>query len=135
MCFYPRGHFMSSASLSALLQVSGVSKGFSGVAVLKNIDFTVHTGEVHALLGGNGAGKSTLIKIIAGVETADSGSLWLNAFSHKLPLSAVSTPAMIFISVDFPAPFPPNSAWTSPVCTVKSIFFRTATPEKPLLTP
>lgn len=57
----------------ALLVAAGVSKAFSGVYALKDVDFDLRAGEVHALLGPNGAGKSTLIKILDGVQTHDAG--------------------------------------------------------------
>jgi rhamnose transport system ATP-binding protein len=56
-----------------LVALRGVSKTFAGIRVLKDVDFDVLPGEVHALLGENGAGKSTLIKIIAGVHSPDAG--------------------------------------------------------------
>ncbi|WP_047152677.1 sugar ABC transporter ATP-binding protein [Aneurinibacillus tyrosinisolvens] len=60
-----------------ILQLSNISKSFSGHQVLKNIDLDVKAGEVHVLLGENGAGKSTLIKIMTGAYTKDEGQiLW-----------------------------------------------------------
>ena len=58
-----------------LLAVEGLSKGFAGVRVLKDVSFDVRAGEVHALLGENGAGKSTLIKTVAGVHRPDGGRI------------------------------------------------------------
>ena len=53
----------------------GVSKAFPGVRALDNVDFRVHSGEVHALMGENGAGKSTLIKIMTGAVRCDEGEI------------------------------------------------------------
>src|ERR1700744_2442152 len=61
--------------MANVVELSGVSKSFTGVKVLKDVSFDVRPGEVHALLGENGAGKSNLIKVIAGVHTPDSGTV------------------------------------------------------------
>jgi ABC-type sugar transport system ATPase subunit len=57
------------------VSLSHISKSFTGLKVLKDVEFDVRAGEVHALLGENGAGKSTLIKIMAGLYQPDEGEI------------------------------------------------------------
>jgi ribose transport system ATP-binding protein len=61
-----------------MLAVTGIQKSFPGVQALAGVDLEVRAGEIHALVGENGAGKSTLTKIIAGVQTPDSGEMSLD---------------------------------------------------------
>ncbi|GAB4049160.1 ATP-binding cassette domain-containing protein [Catellatospora paridis] len=56
-----------------LLELRGINKSFGPVQVLRDVAFTVHPGEVTALVGDNGAGKSTLVKCIGGIYPIDSG--------------------------------------------------------------
>ncbi|MCI6152187.1 sugar ABC transporter ATP-binding protein [Fusobacterium perfoetens] len=58
-----------------ILECKNISKSFSGVEVLKNINIKIKKGEIHAIMGANGAGKSTLMKIICGVHRANGGEL------------------------------------------------------------
>jgi ribose transport system ATP-binding protein len=58
-----------------LLELRGISKSFGGVAALTDVDFSLHAGEIHGLVGENGAGKSTTMKIIAGVHSEYQGTM------------------------------------------------------------
>ncbi len=60
------------------LEFSNITKRFPGVLALDGVGFAVERGTCHALIGENGAGKSTLGKILAGVQTADSGEIRLD---------------------------------------------------------
>ncbi len=77
---------MSNTSTSApILKVSSLSKSVAGpggdLALLQDINFTVNAGERLAIVGSSGAGKSTLLGLIAGLDTATSGSVHINGTS------------------------------------------------------
>ena len=65
-----------------LLQMKNIHKKFPGVYALKDVNFELRAGEVHALLGENGAGKSTLIKCLAGIYIPEEGEVIVKGESH-----------------------------------------------------
>lgn len=51
-----------------ILEMNGITKEFTGVKALSDVNFKVSKGEIHCLIGENGAGKSTLMKVLSGVH-------------------------------------------------------------------
>jgi ABC-type sugar transport system ATPase subunit len=64
--------------MTPIIELRKISKDFRGVYAIKDIDFALAPGEIHALLGENGAGKSTLTKILAGVYQSSGGEMLLD---------------------------------------------------------
>lgn len=65
------------------IQIKGVSKHYKKQKVLKDISFEVKNGEIFGLLGPSGAGKTTLIRLIMGMESANSGEIYI--MDRKVP--------------------------------------------------
>ena len=60
------------------IEIRDVSKNFGDFRALKDVSLNIDSGELVALLGPSGCGKTTLLRIIAGLETADRGSVLLD---------------------------------------------------------
>ena len=67
-----------------LLTMRHISKTFPGVQALNDVNFTLCSGEIHAIMGENGAGKSTLIKVLTGVEEFEQGEILVSWLDHPL---------------------------------------------------
>ena len=65
-------------AIAPLVAMERVSKAYRGVPAVRDVDFDLAAGEIHALLGENGAGKSTLTKMLAGVVTPTGGRILLD---------------------------------------------------------
>jgi simple sugar transport system ATP-binding protein len=65
-----------------VMRVQNVAKRFGATTALRDINLHLRKGEVLGLLGDNGAGKSTLIKILAGFQAPDTGSLWVKGANY-----------------------------------------------------
>ncbi|WP_232829310.1 sugar ABC transporter ATP-binding protein [Tropicimonas sp. IMCC34043] len=69
---------MMNTTSAPVLHAAGISKFFPGSIALDDVELTLYSGEVHALLGENGAGKSTLIKCLTGAYRRDAGMIRLD---------------------------------------------------------
>ncbi len=92
-------------SATPVLELRALATSFGGARALRGVDFDLHPGEVHALLGENGAGKSTLIKIVTGAHQPDSGSITVGgervagltpAAAHRLGIACIYQQPALF---------------------------------------
>ncbi|AXK31322.1 sugar ABC transporter ATP-binding protein [Streptomyces armeniacus] len=70
--------------MSALIELTDVSKHYGHIKALDGVSLEVHAGEITCVLGDNGAGKSTLIKIIAGLHQHDAGGFAVEGDETRL---------------------------------------------------
>jgi erythritol transport system ATP-binding protein len=75
---------MKSSTDQIVLEARGISKRYPGTVALDEVTLRIYRGQVNVLIGENGAGKSTLMRILAGVETADSGELLLEGLPIRV---------------------------------------------------
>jgi erythritol transport system ATP-binding protein len=83
---------VTPAEGSILLEARGITKRYPGNVALDSVDFRLYRNQVHVLIGENGAGKSTLMRILAGVESADEGQIWMEGkvISLRSPRNAAA---------------------------------------------
>lgn len=78
----------SHARSGSVVEFTGVVKEFGGLRALAGLDLTLHTGELVALLGPSGCGKTTALRVLAGLESTDEGTIVINGVDvSSLPTS------------------------------------------------
>ncbi|MBL9214424.1 MAG: sugar ABC transporter ATP-binding protein [Opitutaceae bacterium] len=97
------------------LEFHGLTKRFPGVLALDGVSFGVERGTCHALIGENGAGKSTLGKILAGVQTADGGTIRLDGREIR-PASPLDARGLGIAMVHQELAFCPNLSIAENLC-------------------
>ncbi len=75
----------AASAAPPLLELTGISKSFPGVAALSAVSLRLEAGSVTALIGENGAGKSTLVKILTGIHQPDAGEIRIDGKACRLP--------------------------------------------------
>jgi ribose transport system ATP-binding protein len=73
-----------------ILEMHNMQKSFLGQPALRGVDFSLHAGEIHALIGENGAGKTTLMNILGGVVLPDGGEILVNGRHASIPTPSAS---------------------------------------------
>jgi ABC-type sugar transport system ATPase subunit len=69
---------MSGATVVPLLSMREVHVSYGSVPALRGVDFDLHEGEIHALVGAHRAGKSTLVKLLSGAVRRQSGEIFFD---------------------------------------------------------
>ncbi|WP_297427140.1 ATP-binding cassette domain-containing protein [Clostridium sp.] len=86
--------------MSNCLQVQNLSKSFGKKCIFNDLSFTISKGKVIGLLGENGVGKTTLLQILAGLQSADSGSILIDgvelSYKQKEKISFLLEPYNLF---------------------------------------
>jgi multiple sugar transport system ATP-binding protein len=80
------------------VRLTGVGKSFGETAVLRDVDLEIRPGEFFSLLGPSGSGKTTTLRIIAGLETASHGQVYLDGTDATLAPPGDRDVAMVFQS-------------------------------------
>ncbi len=83
--------------MDMVLEMRGISKRFTGVQALTNVDLELCAGEIHSIIGQNGAGKSTLMKILSGNYIADEGKILMHG--EEVSISGPSDSAKLGIGI------------------------------------
>ena len=80
----------------AEISLQGIQKRFGDSLAINNLELTISDGELVVLLGPSGAGKTTTLRLIAGLEEADSGSIWINGLDMTKSQPAERDVAFVF---------------------------------------
>lgn len=84
--------------MSDLLRANGLSAGYYGHPVVRDLDLEVQAGEVVALVGANGAGKTTTLMTLAGALPAMSGEVWFDGERTRAPLHVRARRGMAYVT-------------------------------------